>query len=129
MDCGGSPSSPVIVPGASYDWQFPSLRLGLTAAGAMEFHFDGRGNSVDQFGFQSWGGPFEDVSSNLLLGVEATLSERAHLRLGSHGGFDAEELTFGVGLNLGSLSVDYAHAGDVLDVDESTHRVSMGWDF
>lgn len=121
--------APVLVPGISYDWSFERIALDLTAAGALEMHFDGRGNEVDQFGYQAWGGFFEDVSSNLFLGVEATLSERAHLRFGSHGGFDAERLTYGVGLELGMVRVDYAHAGDVLEIDESTHRVSLGVDF
>ncbi len=121
--------SPVVTPGASYDWRFPDLGLAVTASGAMEIHFDGRGNRVDQFGYQAWGGFFEDVSSNLFLGVETSLRDRAYLRFGSHGGFDAPNLTFGVGLELSRFRVDYAHAGDVLDIQESTHRVSVGVDF
>lgn len=121
--------APVLVPGAAYDWDFERLRTQLTAAGAFEMHFDGRTNQVDQFGYQSWGGIFEDVTANLFLGIEATLSRRAHLRLGSHGGFDAKDLTYGVGLELGRLRIDYAHAGDTLDIDRSTHRVSLGVDF
>ncbi len=121
--------APVLVPGASYDWHLPRWRMDVTAAGAFEMHFDGRGNTVDQFGYQAWGGPFEDMTANLFLGLEATLSERAQLRLGSHGGFDAEQLTYGAGLVLGRLRVDYAHAGDVLGIDESTHRVSVAVGF
>lgn len=121
--------APVLVPGASYDFAFPEWKLGIEVAGAMEFHFDGRGNQVDQFGYQAWGGFFEDVTSNLFLGVETSFSERAHLRFGSHGGFDAEELTFGAGFELGRFHVDYARAGDVLDIDETTHRVSIGGNF
>jgi len=121
--------APVLVPGVSYDWTFPAWRLGVEAAGALEIHFDGRGNSVDQFGYQEWGSFFEDVSSNLFLGLETTFSERAHLRFGSHGGFDSEELTFGAGIELGQFRVDYARAGDVLDIDENTHRVSLSVDF
>ncbi|NNM32767.1 MAG: hypothetical protein HKO53_06855, partial [Gemmatimonadetes bacterium] len=75
--------APVVVPGVSYDWRFDSLSLDLTAAGALEFHFDHRGRrdkdnpgegGVDQFGYHAWGGFFEDVSSNAFLGLEATLS-------------------------------------------------------
>ena len=121
--------APVLVPGVSYDWSFPEWKFQIEAAGAMEFHFDGRGNTVDQFGYQEWGGFFEDVSSNLFLGLETSFSERAHLRFGSHGGFDAEDLTFGAGIELGRFRVDYARAGDVLDIDETTHRVSIGADF
>lgn len=121
--------APVVTPGASYDWFFPDLGVGLTAATAVEFHFDGRGNQVDQFGYQSWGSIFEDMSSNVFLGVETTLRDRAHLRFGSHGGFNAADLTFGVGLELLRFRVDYAHAGDVLETDASTHRISLGVQF
>lgn len=121
--------APVLVSGASYDLQFPEWKLDLEFAGALEMHFDGRGNVADQFGYQEWGSFFEDMTSNLFLGIESSFSERAHLRLGSHGGFDAENLTFGAGIELGSYRVDYARAGDVLDIDETTHRVSIGADF
>lgn len=121
--------APVLVPGVSYDWSLPDWQLAIQAAGALEIHFDGRGNPVDQFGYQAWGGFFEDVSSNLFLGLETSFSERAHLRFGSHGGFDAQDLTFGAGIELGRFRVDYARAGDVLDIDETTHRVSIGADF
>ncbi len=121
--------APVLVPGASYDWSFPDWRLDVEAAGALEIHFDGRGNSVDQFGYQEWGGFFEDVSSNLFLGLETSFSDRAHLRFGSHGGFESEDLTFGAGIELGQFRVDYARAGDVLDIDQNTHRVSLSVDF
>lgn len=121
--------APVLVPGVSYDLSFPEWSLDVEAAGALEVHFDGRSNNVDQFGYQAWGGLFEDVSSNLFLGLETTFSERAHLRFGSHGGFEAENLTFGAGFELEWFRVDYARAGDVLDIDEATHRVSIGADF
>jgi hypothetical protein len=121
--------APVVVPGAAYDWSFPDVGMKVQAMTALEVHFDGRGNQVDQFGYQSWGGIFDDVSSNLFLGLETSLRDRAHLRFGSHGGFDSQELTFGVGLELDRYHVDYAHAGDVLAIDESTHRVSVSVDF
>lgn len=120
--------APVLVPGASYDFDFPEWKLGLELAAAMEFHFDNRGNQVDQFGYQSIGF-LDSVSSNLFLGLETSFSDRAHLRFGSHGGFDAEDLTFGAGLELGQFRVDYARAGDVLDIDETTHRVSLAFEF
>jgi hypothetical protein len=124
--------NPVIVPGVAYDWTFPDLRMDLRAAAAAEIHFDNRGTrdasdpnevGVDQF---SLGG---SVTGNGFLGLEVTLSELAHLRFGSHGGFDAEELTYGAGLQLGRLRVDYALAGDTLDIDQNTHRVSVAVDF
>jgi len=130
--------APVLTPGVAYQWSFPDLSLDLTAAGALEMHFDNRGRrdgdnpgegGVDQFGYQAFGGFFEDMSSNAFLGIEATLSRRAHLRLGSHGGFESEYLTYGVGFVLGQLGVDYALAGDVLEIDERTHRVSLHYNF
>ena len=112
---------PVVVPGAAYRWSFPSLHMGLRAAAASEFHFDSRG-AADQFEMGS-------MTGNLHLGLEATLREHAHLRLGSHGGFETEHLTFGAGLSFRQFDVDYAFAGDVLDIDENTHRVSLGYEF
>jgi len=113
---------PVFVPGAAYRWNFPSLYLGLRAAGALETHLDDRGDA-DQF---SMGGP---LTGNLYLGLEATLRERAQIRVGSHGGFEGENYTFGAGLLISALRIDYAFAGDVLDIDENTHRVSLGYAF
>ncbi len=114
--------SPVVVPGVSYDWSFPGLRLDLLAAGALELHFDGR-RQADQFEIS------HAISSNVNLGLEARLSKRVDLRVGSHEGFDARNLTFGAGLDLKYFRVDYGFAGDVLDIDKNTHRVSLGASF
>lgn len=130
--------APVVVPGVAYQWSFPDLSLDLTAAGALSMHFDNRGRrdddnpgegGVDQFGYQAFGGFFEDMTSNAFLGLEATLSQRAHLRLGSNSGFGSKYLTYGVGFELGQLGVDYALAGDVLEIDQRTHRVSLHYNF
>jgi hypothetical protein len=114
--------APVLVPGISYDWLFESLHLGLTAAGALEMHFDDRTGDVDQI-------EMGRTTANLRLGLEATLARRAQLRFGSHGNaegsFEARNLTWGLGLDFDFFSVDYAYAGDVLDIDENTHRVSL----
>ncbi len=114
--------APVAVPGAAYDISIESARLDLTFAAAFEIHFDGR-KSADQY---RWGG---GVTSNAYYGIEATLSDRAHIRAGNHGGWDSSNFTYGVGLELGPLLVDYALAGDVLDIDENTHRASLGYRF
>lgn len=115
--------APVLVPGVSYDWLFESLYLGLTAAGALEMHFDDRTGDVDQIEMGS-------TTANVRLGIEATLAGRAQLRFGSHGNadgsFDSRNLTWGLGLGFDRFRVDYAYAGDVLDIDENTHRVSLG---
>jgi hypothetical protein len=112
---------PVLVPGAAYRWALPSLHLGLRAALASELHFDSRGEA-DQIELGS-------MTANLFLGLEATLRQYAHLRLGSHSGFEPEHLTFGAGFSFRQFCVDYAFAGDVLDIDENTHRVSLGYQF
>lgn len=113
--------SPVLVPGVSWDLRSERFAMDLLLAAATELHFDGRGES-DQF----HGG---SLSGDLNLGAEASLGPYAQLRLGSHGGFDAEDLTWGIGLRLSQWRVDYARAGDVLDIDENTHRVSLAVDF
>lgn len=118
--------APVFVPGISYDWLFESLHLGLTAAGAFEVHFDDRTGDVDQI-------EMGNTTANVRLGIEATLARRAQLRFGSHGNadgsFQARNLTWGLGLAFDRFRVDYAYAGDVLDIDENTHRVSLGVHF
>ncbi len=134
--------APVLVPGVAYDWNVPSWNLRILASGALETHFDNRNgalpegvdangvNGADQF---SWSGlGMSSVSSNLYLGLEVSLSQRVDLRVGSHGGFGSEDWTFGAGLDLRPLRVDYAFAGDVLQLDSSsgfTHRVSLGVNF
>lgn len=111
--------APVLVPAAAYDWSFPRLNLDLLLASAFELHLDGRGDA-DQIDL---GG---SLSGNLNLGLEARLSKRVDLRVGAHEGFDARNFTFGGGLDLRVLRVDYGFAGDVLDIDENTHRISIG---
>lgn len=114
--------TPVVVPGLSYDWSFEKLYLDVLLAGALETHFDDR-RDVDQYVI---GG---SATANAYYGLEVTLSRRAHLRFGSHGGWDSTDLTYGLGLDLGPLKVDYALAGDVMDIDANTHRVSLAFDF
>lgn len=118
--------APVVVPGVSYDWLFESLHMGLLASAALETHFDDRTDYVDQFAMGN-------TTANLFLGVEATLAQRAQLRFGSHGNsegsFHARNLTWGLGLGFNHFRVDYAYAGDVLEIDENTHRISLGVSF
>ena len=134
--------APVLTPGIAYDWVVPSWNLRILGSAALETHFDNRNGELpegvdnggvdgaDQF---SWSGlGTSSVSSNLFLGVEARLSGRVDLRVGSHGGFDSEDWTFGAGLDLRPLRVDYAFAGDALGLGDSsgyTHRVSLGVSF
>ena len=51
--------------------------------------------------------------------------ERVFLRGGFDSGFENENLTAGVGFRLDRLMVDYAYAGDILDTNDETHRVSI----
>ncbi len=134
--------APVLVPGVAYDWVIPSWNLSILASSALETHFDNRNGDIpegrdangvsgaDQF---SWSGlGMSSVSSNLYLGLELSMSHRVDLRVGSHGGFGSEDWTFGAGLDLRPLRVDYAFAGDELQLDSSsgfTHRVSLGVSF
>lgn len=115
--------SPVLVPGLSYDWLFESLQLSLTASGAFEMHFDNRTGDVDEFEFGS-------TTANLMLGIEAMLARRAQIRFGTRGNsvgsFQARNLTWGLGLVFNRFRVDYAYAGDILEIDENTHRISLG---
>jgi hypothetical protein len=131
--------APVVVPGIAYDWEVQSWNLRILGSAALETHFDNRNGEVpdgvddggvsgaDQF---SWSGlGLSSWSSNLYLGLELRLAQRVDLRVGSHGGFESEDWTFGAGLNLMPILIDYAFAGDVLQLDSSsnyTHRVSLG---
>lgn len=131
--------APVIVPGLAYDWKIESWNLSILGSAALETHFDNRNGEIpegvddggldgaDQF---SWTGVgLSSWSSNLYLGVEVSLAQRVDLRVGSHGGFESEYWTFGAGLNLKPILVDYAFAGDELQLDGSsnyTHRISLG---
>jgi hypothetical protein len=91
---------------------------------------DGGISGADQFSWEAVG--LSSWSSNLYLGLEMRMAQRVDIRLGSHGGFESEDWTFGAGLDLRPLQVDYAFAGDVLQIGDSsgyTHRISIGVSF
>jgi len=108
---------PVITPGLAYHVPVPSWDASVMFASSLETHFDDR-RGADQY----WGGGF---SANLRLGAEVGFKERVFLRGGFDSGFENENLTAGVGFRLDRLMVDYAYAGDILDTDDETHRVSI----
>ncbi len=108
---------PVITPGFAYRAPIPSWDASVTVATSLENRFDDR-RGADQF----WGGSY---SANLKLGVEVGFRERVFLRSGFDSGFEGENLTAGAGFRLDWLVVDYAYAGDILDIDQDTHRVSI----
>ena len=69
-----------------------------------------------------WGGSF---SANPHVGLEVGFSKKVFLRGGFDSGFATGDLTAGAGFRLNPLTVDYAYAGDTLDIDEVTHRISL----
>ncbi|MHB8078767.1 MAG: PorV/PorQ family protein [Candidatus Krumholzibacteriia bacterium] len=109
---------PAIVPALAWRQPLPSWNASLLVASSLEARAEDRG-AADQF---SWG----DFGANLHLGMEIGFRERVFLRGGFDSGFGSEDLTAGAGFRIDRLTVDYAYAGDTLDIDEVTHRVSLG---
>lgn len=113
--------TPAIVPGLAWRQPLPDWNMDLTLAGSLESRFDNRGDA-DQYS----SGAF---SANAHLGLEVGFSQRVFLRGGYDSGFSAGNLTAGAGFRLNPLTVDYAYAGDSLDIDEVTHRISVSFRF
>jgi hypothetical protein len=109
---------PAVVPGLAWRQPLPRWNASLLLASALETRFEDRGKA-DQF---AWG----DIGANLHLGLEIGFRERVFLRGGFDSGFGSEDLTAGAGFRLDRLTIDYAYAGDTLDIDEVTHRISLG---
>jgi len=108
---------PAVVPGLSYNWLFPSAGINILAATSFECRFENRGEA-DQWSTGA-------MSVNSHWGLEVGFSRRVFVRGGFDSGFEAQDLTAGAGLYLHPLVIDYAYAGDVLDIDEVTHRISL----
>jgi hypothetical protein len=113
--------TPAIVPGLAWRQPLPEWKMELTVAGSLESRFDNRGEADEIHS-----GAF---SANPHLGLEVGFSRRVFLRGGYDSGFTAGNLTAGVGFRLNPLTVDYAYAGDSLDIDEVTHRISLSFRF
>ncbi len=109
--------SPVLVPGLAYRFDVPSWNATILVTTSLETHFDDRGEA-DQYDSGS-------LSANAHAGLELGFSGRVFLRGGFDSGWDSDHLTAGAGFRLDPLTVDYAYAGDVLGIDEETHRVSV----
>ena len=109
--------APVLVPGLAYRFDVPSWDAVVRVAGSLETHFDDRG-AADQYDAGS-------LSFNAHTGLEVGFAERVFLRGGFDSGWDSDHLTAGAGFRLDPLTVDYAYGGDVLGIDEATHRVSV----
>ena len=108
---------PAVVPALAYRLPAPSLNLEVVMAGDLTCRFEDRGDA-DQI---SAG----DFSANAHVGVEVGFSRKVFLRGGYDSGFDTNHLTAGAGFLLGPLTVDYAYQGDVVEIDEPTHRISL----
>ncbi len=108
---------PAVVPAFAYRWQLPAARMQVLLASSFETRFENRGEA-DQWSTGA-------VSVNSHWGLEVGFSQRVFVRGGLDSGFEAENITAGAGLRLHPLTVDYAYAGDTLDIDEVTHRISL----
>ncbi len=109
--------TPALVPGLAYNLRLPDWGARITLASAAETRFENRRDG-DQFHAGS-------LSTNLHLGGELALREKVFLRGGLDSGFTIDDLTLGAGFRVSMLTIDYAYAGDVLEIDEETHRVSI----
>jgi hypothetical protein len=109
--------APAVIPGLAWRQPLPSWNADLLLAGSLETRFENRRDS-DQY----WLG---STSANLHLGAELGFSGKVFLRGGLDSGWNSGNVTAGVGFVVAPLTVDYAYAGDTLDIDELTHRVSI----
>jgi len=108
---------PAVVPGLAYRWHLPAARMQILLASSFETRFENRGEA-DQWSAGA-------ISVNSHWGLEVGFSQRVFVRGGLDSGFEAQHITAGAGLYLHPLTVDYAYAGDTLDIDEVTHRISL----
>ncbi len=113
--------TPAVVPGLAWRQPLPRWNMDLTLAGSLETRFENRGDA-DQFSSGA-------MSANAHLGMEVGFSGKVFLRTGFDSGWDAGDVTAGAGFRFDPLTVDYAYAGDSLDIDEVTHRISVTWAF
>lgn len=126
--------TPAVVPAVAWRQGLPRWNMALTLAGSLETRFENRGRA-DQFHSGS-------MSANLHLGMEMVFSQKVSLRAGYVGGSDEnpdlqtaiesdmwDNFTAGAGFYLHPLTIDYAYAGDSLDIEEVTHRISVSYSF
>jgi len=109
--------TPAIVPGLAWRQPVPRWNMDVTLAGSLETRFDNRGDA-DQYSSGS-------LSANAHAGLELGFSQKVFVRTGFDGGFDAGHFAAGAGFRLEPLTIDYAYAGDALEIDEVTHRISV----
>ncbi len=113
--------TPALVPGAAYRIPLPAWDAEVLVAGSVETRVDNR-RTADQYNAGSF-------SFNTHAGLEIALRRQVFLRGGFDSGWRARHLTAGAGFRVSPLTIDYAYAGDTLDIDEVTHRISLTVDF
>jgi hypothetical protein len=113
--------TPAFVPGLAWNQPLPKWNMDLVLAGSLETRFDNR-QTADQYSSGS-------VSANAHLGMELAFAQRVFLRTGFDSGWGSQNLTAGAGFRISPLTVDYAYAGDALDIDKVTHRISVSVKF
>ena len=119
--------TPAIVPALAWRQPLPDFNMSATLAASLEGRFENR-RQADQY----WLG---STSANSHLGLELGFSEKVFLRGGFDSGWSSENMTAGAGFvvpgfalgwfDVSLITVDYAFAGDTLDIDEYTHRISL----
>ncbi|MBU1676898.1 hypothetical protein KKA85_14105, partial [bacterium] len=109
--------APAIVPALAYNLSLPKWGARITLATSAETRFENR-QDADQYHTGS-------LSTNIHFGGELALHEKVFLRGGFDSGWSLDDITMGAGFRVAMLTIDYAYAGDVLDIDQETHRVSI----
>ncbi len=109
--------TPAIVPGLAWRQPLQNWNMDLIIAGSLETRFDNR-QTADQYSSGS-------MSANAHAGMELAFAKKVFLRTGFDSGWGTENLTAGAGFYLSPLTVDYAYAGDSLNIDKVTHRISV----
>jgi len=108
--------TPAIVPALAWRQPLQQWKMSATLAYSLETRFDNR-RGADQY----WAG---SASANGHVGLELGFSDRVFLRGGFDSGWESGNMTAGAGFVVSRFTIDYAYAGDTLDIDETTHRIS-----
>lgn len=109
--------APAVIPAFAYRLPVPAWDATVLLATSFETRFENRGDA-DQYSTGA-------LSTNVHTGVEIGFADRVFVRGGFDSGWGSEDMTAGAGFRLSRLTVDYAYAGDVIGIDESTHRISL----
>jgi hypothetical protein len=109
--------TPAVIPAFAYRLPLPAWNARITLATSAETRFENR-QEADQYHSGA-------ISTNIHFGGELALHDKVFLRGGFDSGWSLDDITMGAGFRLAMLTVDYAYAGDMMNIDEETHRVSI----